>query len=144
MKLVKHCFLALALLELSGLVAGCGRNAAPSASRPTAADQNVAVLGKATAPAAATSGVPAGSVSEVQSAIAAAQAAARTQNYSNAVQRFDAIRSSGNLTGDQLTQIQDAEARMMRELAAKAVAGDKNALRQFQEIANRPRRGVQH
>ena len=141
MKLANQYLFALTLLGLFGLVAGCQRQAEMPASQPSTPAQSVAPPDEATTPVAraASAQLPAGNAAELQAAITTAQSAPKTQNYSNAVQRFDALRSSGSLTGDQLSQIQDAEARMMRELAAKAAAGDQNALRQFQEISNRPR-----
>lgn len=134
------CF-AFALAGMLELESGCGRKVEPSASQPAPADQSPAAPSEPASSLAQPAVAPAETARETQSAIAAAQAAVRSQNYSNAVQQFDSLKASGKLTGDQLTQVQDAEARMMRELAAKAATGDPNAVRQFRELADRPRGG---
>jgi hypothetical protein len=144
MQLTNHFHLASTLLALLWLGAGCGRKAETPVSQPAATNQSVATPAQPaapSAPAASPSAPSTETATELQSTLAAAQAAARSQNYSNPVQRFDALRSSGKLTGDQLGKIQDAEARLMRELAAKAAAGDQTALRQFRELADRSRSG---
>jgi acyl-CoA reductase-like NAD-dependent aldehyde dehydrogenase len=129
---------ALTLLGLLALTAGCSHNAQPVTSESSATDP-VAVTPFQAATSTAPPVMSAETATEVQSALNAAQAAAQTQNYSDPVQRFDTLRSAGKLTAGQLARIQDAETRLMRELAAKAAAGDQNALRQFRQLADRPR-----
>jgi hypothetical protein len=134
--------LAFALLVFAGMITGCGRKAKPTASQSPEAAQNPATTSPeatVSGPAAKSLATPVETKSDLESALSAARAASKTQNYSNVVQHFDALRSSGRLTGDQLTQIQDAEARMMRELAGRAAGGDQNAMRQFRDLADRPR-----
>lgn len=111
-------------------------------SPPEATNPSVASQPQPSTPVSVPPTVRAETAPELQSALAIAQAAGRSQDYTNPIQQFDALRSSGQLTGDQLGRIQDAEARLMRELAAKAAAGDQNALRQFRALADRPRSGA--
>jgi hypothetical protein len=69
-----------------------------------------------------------------------ATAAFEKKDYETAVANLQAVRSDPNLTGDQMTAIQDRMAKYQTDLANRAEAGDKQAEATLRMLQAMPRR----
>ena len=125
---MKRITLQVAGCALALLLAGCGKQAAPSAATD---------LEKAFPPAAApapTTAAPAASQAPVKVEIAKAVAAIRKQEYGEAFLTLRNVQAAPNITVDQYSAIENARLAVEREVATKAAAGDPAALKALKAI----------
>ena len=90
----------------------------------------------ATQPEAAPAGQP--QSPPVDSLASQAAADIKAQNYSGAATRLDAVTATPGISAAQLNAANNAKVAMEQELMRRARAGDQQALKALQELANRP------